>query len=324
MPSKTTVSLILLAAVAAVVGYHVWPNPPSQGADTGIRPPGSAAPPEPTRGASAHPLPATIVETAHYTIASTATPERTERVAKAAESLYDAYVAFFGDSLNARGNSPRLQLVLYRDRKQFKAHNRSSPWAEAYYLPPASHAYFDDSRPNPYHWMVHEATHQLNREVANLSQAPWINEGVATYFNASRIQDGKLQPGIVDTNTYPIWWLSTMKLSGNREEDIRAGRIIPLRKLIASGRVDIGGNVNLHYIEFWSLTHFLLHHDNGRFAGKYRELMKTAGTLDDAERLLGPIEQLESPWYEHLRQQIGQLTDGPQDDASDVRWVSPS
>ena len=86
--------------------------------------------------------------TAHYTILSSATAAQTERVAQAVEALHAAYAGFFREA-PAAGDA-RLELVLYRDRGEFKAHNRSSPWAEAYYLPTRCHAYYADGAPNPY------------------------------------------------------------------------------------------------------------------------------------------------------------------------------
>ena len=52
------------------------------------------------------------------------------------------------------------------DREEFQRNNRSRPWAEAYYVRPACYAYYGGGRENPHHWMLHEAVHQLNTEVA--------------------------------------------------------------------------------------------------------------------------------------------------------------
>jgi hypothetical protein len=75
-------------------------------------------------------------ETAHYEIFSTATPEQTEAMAHAVEQLYVAYVTAFPVKPLTR----KLTLVLYHDQGEFKRNNKSSPWAEAYYLKPRSHA----------------------------------------------------------------------------------------------------------------------------------------------------------------------------------------
>jgi len=303
MKTKAIFLLVLTVALAAYAGRHYWLK--AHGHPVGAeRPVGSATKsPEAARFAA-------TVETAHYAIASTAAPSQTALVSAAAESLYDAYTTYFGDSLKIDSDRPKLKLVLYKDRQEFKAHNRSSPWAEAFYLAPLCHAYYADG-PNPYHWMLHEATHQLNHEVAKLPRVNWIEEGLASYFGASRIQDQTLKPGTIDIGAYPIWWLPSIALSGNLQDDIRRGRIISLRALINSGRSDIGKNVNVYYIGYWSLTHFLFHYDNGRYASRYRKLMASGGSLENFERLLGPVERIEGQWYEYLRERITEVA-GPE------------
>lgn len=311
MKPATTFLLVLTAMLAAYAGRHYWLKAHGQRTSS-------------EQSAAARPLDAArftaTVETTHYAIASTAASSQTVLVSNAVESLHGAYTTFFGDSLKIDVDRPKLKLVLYKDRQEFKAHNRSSPWAEAFYLAPLCHAYYGDGA-NPYHWMLHEATHQLNHEVAKLPRVTWIEEGLASYFGASRIQDQTLEPGTVDIGAYPIWWLPSVALSGNLQEDIRRGRIISLRALINSGRSDIGKNVNLHYIGYWSLTHFLFHYDNGRYASRYRKLMASGGSLEEFERLLGPIERIEGQWYGYLQQRINDVA-GPATDTEPV-FIDP-
>ncbi|GAB3752716.1 hypothetical protein GCM10028795_22270 [Lysobacter olei] len=241
------------------------------------------------------------MDTAHYRITSTATAVQTARTGEAAELLFQAYAAFF-PSASAQVRRPtRLSLVLYRDQQEFKAHNRSKPWAEAYYLAPSCHAYYAEGKPNPVHWMLHEATHQLSREVSGFPKALWVDEGLATYFGASRIEHGALRPGLADRNAYPLWWLPQLALSGDLQQDLRSGRLIPLRDVIAGTGPDIGGHVNTYYLQFWSLTHFLFHHDGGRHAAGYRKLIARGGSLTDFEALIGPVEQIQGEWYRYLQ-----------------------
>lgn len=248
------------------------------------------------------------VETAHYVIASNATPEQTALVAQAVESLYTACTAFFSEEIKLGANPPKLKLMLYKDQAQFKVHNTSQPWAEAFYRAPWSHAYYDDDAENPYHWMLHEATHQLRNEVARFPKAKWIDEGLATYFSTSQIRDGKLVPGTIDVDTYPIWHLRGLTLTGSLEDDIRKGRIIPLRDLIAGTGPDIAHNVNLYYIEYWSLSHFLFHYGDGKYAKQYKALIAKNGSLDNFEKLIGPAQRVQGEWYEHLKDQINEVS----------------
>lgn len=238
---------------------------------------------------------ARLVRTEHYVIHTTATDGETRDVARAVEALYRSYADF---SESPPGKAP-LELVLYKDRAQFRAHNRSSPWAEAYYLRPRCYAYVAEGR-NPHHWMIHEATHQLLRQLSGYRPAKWIDEGLASYFGASRVTDSALQRGAVDRNAYPVWWLPSLGPSGDLDRDIASGRIIPLRQLISNTGPDINRHFNLYYIEYWSLTHFLLHSGGGKHAAAYRELIARGGSLEDFQRLIGPVEAIQPEWYEYL------------------------
>lgn len=256
-------------------------------------------------------------ESTHYVVTSTATAQQTQSVLAAAEALRTAYAQSF-DIKDEPGRG-KYRLVLYGSRAEFRSHNRSSTWAEAYYLAPTCYAYYAEGAANPYHWMMHEATHQLNHELAGLRPAKWVNEGLASYFGASRLQDGRLDVGSADTNAYPIWWLGDLNLSGDVQADIRDGRIVALRHLIASDdRADINRRFNAYYIGYWSLTHFLFHHEDGKYAAAFRALIRDGGTLADFERRIGPVDTIQAEWYEHL------LTAAAGDEPIQVESVAPA
>ena len=250
---------------------------------------------------------ARTMQTAHYAIASTADDMQTRQVADAVEALHAAYMGFFREATprQAFANTGPLRLTLYADRAQFRSHNRSFWWAEAYYRKPTCYAYFPAGESNPYHWMLHEATHQLNTEVAGLTLPKWANEGLAAYFGTSRLQGRVLLPGRIDPDTYPVWKLGGLGLSGSLDQDVRRGRIIPLRALITG--VDappFERHLNLYYVEYWSLVHFLLHGEGGRHAAAFKRMLLEGGTPQAFERAFGPPERLELAWYADLRDKI--------------------
>jgi hypothetical protein len=275
------------------------------------------------QGRSPHPAPlpgARLVETAHYAITTTADDAQTKHVAEAVEALFLAHHAFFAQHRKPVERPEKLKLTLYAHQAQFKANNRSLWWAEAYYLRPVCYAYYAKGDANPYHWMIHEATHQLNAEVARFPKAKWIDEGLATYFGTSRIERGALQPGSVDLDTYPIWHLRNSGFSGSLDTDIRDGRWIPLRALITGKDApDIGSNVNRYYIEYWSLSHFLFHGRNGRYADAYKRLIAEGGSLENFERRIGPVDRIEYEWYRYLQDKIAELAPG--EDSGDTTTI---
>jgi hypothetical protein len=277
------------------------------------------------RDQAVHPAPlpgAERIDTLHYAITTTAEASQTRRVAEAVEALYTAYSTVFPTHSPLAKKQDKLKLTLYAYQAQFKANNHSMPWAEAYYLRPVCYAYYAKDEANPYHWMVHEATHQLNAEVSGFRKAQWIDEGLATYFGSSRIERGRLVPGKIDPDTYPIWWLLNSGLTGNLDADIKTGHWIPIRALITGKNApNINSNVNRYYLQYWSLTHFLFHYDNSRYAGAYKQLIAEGGSLSNFEKCVGPADKIEYEWYRYLQGKIQDLK--PQDHdgkATIIEW----
>ena len=285
MTRRTAIIAASLVLAASAVGIVAWTS-------TQLARPVAPAP------RTVIPAGAQLLQTVHYRVHSTATPAQTQEVADAVESLHAAYLSLFAEQV-APSTAP-LTLVLYRDADEFARSNRSRPWAEAYYLRPACYAYYGGGRANPYHWMLHEAVHQLNTEVAGWRLPAWANEGIASYLGASWLENGVLTPGRSDPDTYPLWWLSRMQLSGRPEADIAAARFIPLRDLLEGRGPGIDRHVNLYYLHYWGLTHFLFHYDKGRYAAAYKQLLARGASTSDFERLIGPIETIEKAWYAYL------------------------
>jgi hypothetical protein len=93
-----------------------------------------------------------------------------------------------------------------------------------------------------------------------------------------------------------------MSLSGDLKKDIKATKIIPLKTIITdSGGPDINKYFNLYYIHWWSLTHFLIHHENGRYKAGFFGLVKDGGTLEAFEKQIGPAHEILALWYPYLQ-----------------------
>jgi hypothetical protein len=302
---KALVVVIAVAAVAVASSPHWLPAvaAPAPRVAKAAPPPVEEPPARPRR----EPMPpfdpaafARHLRTEHYAIASNATEQETAQVGEVVEALHAAYADFFAGALPPRPDGMRHQLALYRDRADFQAHNTSRPWAEGFYVAPACHAYYDGARPNAVHWMLHEAAHQLDQEWGGFGRMPWIGEGLAAYFATSRLDDAGLHPGELEPDTYPLWWLGELHLSGDRQADFMARRLVPLRELIEADAPQRRDDVNAYYIGYWSLAHYLLHGDGGRHAAAFRAMVADGGTLEDFERRVGPVEAVEQRWYAHL------------------------
>jgi hypothetical protein len=115
------------------------------------------------------------LNSAHFEIATTANREQVGQVSERLEILYCAYSNRFSNLHGFEGGHPLLKVLLYKDRDEMRRVNPGLGWAEAFYRKPYCRAYFSAQETNPFHWMVHEATHQLNEEVAHLelSKSGW-------------------------------------------------------------------------------------------------------------------------------------------------------
>jgi hypothetical protein len=240
--------------------------------------------------------PTTHRETDHYAIASTATPQQTTAMGDAAERLYRGYARLFGKLPKYQANHPRLKMLLYKDRDEMRYINPGMGWAEAFYKKPYCRAFYSAGEANPFHWMLHESVHQLNQEVANLHLEKWLDEGLAEYLSTSRIRDGELLPGTIDPYTYPTWWISKIAEEGDLARDLANGSVIPLRAIIEDNGPNMDANVNLYYLHWWTLAHFVFE----KHPQQARELLAAGGTLEAFERLIGPIETIQPKWHAHV------------------------
>ena len=244
--------------------------------------------------------PARTLETPHYLIASTASPEQTAEVGRVVELLYNAYSNQFGSLPTFRHEHPKLKLLLYRDRREMRRVNPGLGWAEALYREPYCRAYYSADEVNPDHWMLHEATHQLNREVARLRPAQWLEEGLAEYFSTSRIQSNQLALGRIDPHTYPVWWMDEMATARDWPANLANGSVIPLRAIIAGrGGPNLNREFNLYYLHWWTLTHFLF--ENPKYREAAVSLVRQGGGLAAFEQTIGPVETVEPEWYRHVQ-----------------------
>jgi len=239
------------------------------------------------------PAGAVVVDTQHYRIHSTASAGHAADIGEALEALHAAYAGMFP----IPDASSKFAVVLYGSRAEFSRHNRSSPWAEAFYLDPACYAYFEVGARNPYHWALHEAVHQLARKGSGFRRNRWIDEGLASYFSASRRANGRLQPGNIDPTAYPVWWLTDVRVT--------SGMPIPLDVLLSGkGGPEVNTHVNQYYLSAWSLTHFLIHHDGGRYAAAYRAFLEAGADPNAFTRHIGPIDEIEAAWIPYFESQV--------------------
>lgn len=245
--------------------------------------------------------PTLVVETAHHKIYSTATARQTQATGRALELLYLAYSNRLGTVTGWQREHAKLQVKFFKDRAEMRRVNPGMGWAEAFYRESFCQAYFDDGQINPYHWMLHESTHQLNHEVAHLKLAKWLEEGLAEYFSTSLIRSNELAVGDVDLNTYPVWWIDEIATNSSLSENLRNGSVIPLRAIITgSGGPGMNQEFNLYYLHWWTLTSFVF--ESPKYQGHALALLQRGGELSAFEELIGPVDKVQIEWHDYVRQ----------------------
>jgi hypothetical protein len=251
-----------------------------------------------------------VGQTANYQVTSWATVEQTTQVGSTVEALLRAYLDFFklDDKAIPKGG---LKLTLYRSRAQFKEKHPGLKWPEASYERGVTYAYVEPHEPHNTDWMLREATRQLNAQVAHTAQETWIDEGLAAYFSASSLEDYTLTPGRINPKAYPVQWLRRIGPSGDMQKDLTSGRLVPLRTLVSGQGGPNVDDINRWYLGWWSLTHFLLHGEGGKYAEGFHRLARSkSATLADFEREIGPVDAVQAEWYRYLQGLAGQSPDG--------------
>jgi hypothetical protein len=90
--------------------------------------------------------------------------------------------------------------------------------------------------------------------------------------------------------------------------DCFSRQFVPLRALLmGKGGPDIDRYFNSYYLCAWSLTQFLLHENDQRYATGYLRYIAQGGGEQDFERMVGPIDAIEAAWYRDLVQRTSEL-----------------
>lgn len=235
----------------------------------------------------------------HYMIYSTATLDQIHEILTVAEALYTAFVGLFGPEFTLATNHPHLKVKLFKDRQEFRDVLGVASWAEGFYDGTYSNQYYDVTARNPYHWFLHEGAHQLCSEVAGIWLRQWLSEGIACYFGTSTYEGGELKLGESDVDSYPVWWADTWNLDT---------QIISLRFIVTgSGGPDMNTYFNYYYLHWWTLTHFLVHYNNGQYKQGFFELIRGGASLSEFEAEIGDIDAIQTKWKAYVESHIASL-----------------
>ncbi len=251
-------------------------------------------------------LPDEVLVSEHYRLFHATEHPTAVEALHAVEALQLAYGDFFGLPVESSPR-PRLPLVLHADREEFKRVHPYSRWAEAFYVPPVAVQYVDHTSEAPLFWLIHEATHQLNFRYLGVWLPRWANEGLACLFSTSRMHDGQLQLGEIHEDTYPVWWLGSMALTGDIGLDAEEGQIIRLGDLLGGEYpLSMNRHFNTYYLHWFSLVHYLAVEEEQQYRAGLIECLQLGCDEDQFEVSIGPVEEVEAGWYSYLQQINGE------------------
>lgn len=146
------------------------------------------------------------------------------------------------------------------------------------------------------HVLQHEGFHQFAFSRFGGDLPPWANEGLAEFFGEAVLVDDRLVIG-----------QTTPRVINRLQNAIELGEYIPLRRMLTMDSVQWSaqvrrGDASLRYNQAWSMVHFLVYGDNGRYVSAFEQYLKliNAGYTSEQSfvRAFGSpdIEAFENRW----------------------------
>jgi hypothetical protein len=142
-----------------------------------------------------------------------------------------------------------------------------------------------------YMWRAiqHEAFHQFAREVIRGRPPIWVQEGLAEYFG-----------GGLWTGDNFVTGLAPPERARRVKAMIAEGRLLPMGQMLSmTGRQWLASMSGRNYDQAWSMVHFLVHAEEGRYRPAFEDFINDLSggrspTKAFADRLGGDAEQFQA------------------------------
>ena len=232
-------------------------------------------------------------ESKYYTIYTDLDPDVEREAAARMTRMVDEYherTKAFAGTIHAK-----FPFYLYKDEADYHA---AGGW------PGSAGVFIGDSegggklmavagqRINAYTWhtVQHEGFHQFAHAVIGGDIPVWLNEGMAEYFGEGLFTGDGFVVGVV-----PPWRLQRL------QAEIPAGKLKPVEQIMAVSPQQWKAEMSIqNYDQAWSMVHFLVHGDDGRYAGPFAQCIRqiSAGKPFDLawRSTLGPADGFEQQW----------------------------
>ncbi len=177
------------------------------------------------------------------------------------EALFSRYARVFVGLLDEKIGRQALNIVFFKDGPTYQQYRGVNGIDNAFRTAGfydgglrASFFYRDGDRPMDKTVLLHEVTHHLNHLALNSASISWVNEGLAQYFEAGRMEkNGTLTVGFILADAF----------GEIRTRGLKKGYYIPPQTLFYACAPDdrrlAGYNVHSVYAQMWGWTYFFLH-----------------------------------------------------------------
>jgi hypothetical protein len=244
-------------------------------------------------GALAEPPPVSIAEFAHvaagqYQVLAQSGAGRAWEVNRFMNRMLREYSRFFSNWQP----KPGARVVVFDNMEDFRAYSAQATRATHEQLAGYCHLKTDEEGNTFYElvtyehenlWPVlaHEGFHQFLGYELGLEVPMWLNEGLAQYFETSRVVAGRFLTGEV----------SARKLRAARYA-LRTGQAPRISQLLTMDRASFYSQAQTTYPASWALVHYLLHRDGSSYrSSEFRrylaELKRNADSIRSFQRRFG-------------------------------------
>lgn len=246
----------------------------------------------------------------HYDVVTNAEPRKVKEITEHMDRVYRAYLNQIGRAGFHRRFNNRMKLYVLNDRRDYMTLLESQGingagtggmfFAKGTDVSLASYVVGRSSR-RMYATLQHEGFHQFAYMM--IGELPvWVNEGLAEYFGDAALVDGRLELGQVGSDR-------VMYLRGGRKRDALSSfdKLLTMSHEAWRQRVQVGGiGARLLYDQSWSIVHFLVHADGGRYRKPFMAYLRYLGRgIDSAkafERAFGAdnFDAFEKRWGDYV------------------------
>ena len=155
-------------------------------------------------------------------------------------------------------------------------------------------------RITPYTWhtVQHEGFHQFAASTIGFGLPVWLNEGLAEYFGEGLYTGDGFITGVVPPARL-----------GRVQGEIRGDQMKGVKALMAVSGQQWAAEMNIrNYDQAWSMVHFLVHGDGGKYAPAFsqciREIANGHKSFDTAwADTIGPVDGFEDRWKAYWLEQ---------------------